>query len=157
MSERVIVKGVHLEISKDGTTEKYYLDTESLPLAQLNMIQTSINNSADKATKFLAGIQLDKDATPVNPETTEIFKGVDKSVEYVQLILDVSADINLMTAVVHAMCSPTLRPVSAISGQLPSDELKNLVNNCTVKLLVTNLKLVSLKKTFVRPTWLLVL
>lgn len=134
VSERVIVKGVHLKITKGSTTEEYFLDTESLPLAQLNMIQTSINNSADKATKFLAGIQLDKDATPTNPQTTEIFKGVDKSVEYVQLILDISADINLMTAVVHAMCSPTLRPVSSVSGQLPSDELKNLVNSCTVEI-----------------------
>lgn len=135
LSERIILDKVYVKITKESTSEIYKLDTSTYPQAQLNMMQTTQNDSGDKHTLFKAKFPFSKDSKTTAGAATTIFSAVDPAVEYVILTCHLGAQVNIMTSYAAGMASHTISVATTKKDTAPSSTIKTLAGELTVEFL----------------------
>lgn len=135
LSERIILDKVYVKITKDSTSEIYKLDTSTYPQSQLNMMQTTQNDSGDKHTLFNAKFPFSKDSTTTAGATSTIFADVDPAVEYIILTCHLGAQVNIMTSYATGIASYTLGVATTSKDTAASGTIKTLAGSLTIEFL----------------------
>lgn len=135
LSERIILDKVYVKITKDSSEEIFKLDTSTYPQSQLNMMQTTQNDSGAKHTLFEAKFPFSKDSKTTTGTATSILSTVDPKTEYIILTCHLGAQVNIMTSNATGIASHAVSVATTSKETTPSSAIKTLASSLTIEFL----------------------
>ena len=131
----LVSEGVMLDkLFVDINGEKYAFELSTHTRSRLLPALAQESYSGERETKMTFRVAMDKNSEQRDGTPTTVFADVEGDQEYVKVVVELAAFIDLMTADAHGMADGYLEAASARKGVEASDTLKNLVDGLTLTL-----------------------
>lgn len=128
LSNKMTVRGVHLKVTSEGTSEYYFVETQQYPAATLVRAPNTFEDSGDFTSNMVVSVMFNRDSMTASvdgnrPVNTKIFANFNTVTEYVAAKISFATRANIMSARTLAHGAVELKGISNTGAALTQETI----------------------------------